>query len=91
MKKVQDFDVDDGFEERRSLLPRTVKRIKTIRVARSASALPGIIVAVVLFTWWSCAVLSDISNLSGASLDEDKYYDFDDVRITFSISTDWNN
>jgi hypothetical protein len=80
-KIFHDFDIEDRGEDRRSLLPKTFRRLKTARVSRSSSTWPGIIVSIVLFTWWSWAVLSDIYNLDGTSIDQEDptYLDFDDV------------
>jgi hypothetical protein len=85
-KIFHDFDIEDRGEDRRSLLPKTFRRLNTVRVSRSPSTWPGIIISVVLFTWWSWAVLSDMYSLDGTSFDREEptYLDFDDVWITLT-------
>ncbi|KAM0144039.1 hypothetical protein ACHAO1_000318 [Botrytis cinerea] len=82
MKTFQDFDVDDAkVEERRSLLPKNIRRVKDVKVIRGSPKWPGLTIAVILFVWWTWFVISDlvgpgepISDIHG-----DKYYEFDEI------------
>lgn len=82
MKTFQHFSLDDvKVEERRSLLPKTIKRVKSVKVARVSPAWPGLTVAAVLFVWWTWFVISDLIRSGNETINPygDKYYDFDEV------------
>lgn len=82
MKTFQDFDVDDArVEERRSLLPKNIRRVKDVKVIRGSPKWPGLTIAVILFVWWTWFVISDLVG-SGEPISDihgDKYYEFDEV------------
>ena len=84
MKTFQNFAIDNAeLEERRSLLPKTNQRVKSVKITRSSPAWLGLTIAAVLFIWWTWFVISDIVGFKGPTLGADgkKYYDFDEVRI----------
>lgn len=91
MKTFQDFDIDDAkvrMEERRSLLPKGFRRVQNVkRITRVSPAWPGVIVATILFAWWTWFVVSDVvrppSKRPGIGVDGERYYGFDEVWVLF--------
>ncbi|TGO27764.1 hypothetical protein BPAE_0037g00490 [Botrytis paeoniae] len=82
MKTSQDFDVDDvKVEERRSLLPKTIRRAKNIKAIRGSPKWPGLTIATILFVWWTWVVISDLvrSEEPTSDIHGDKYYEFDEI------------
>ncbi|KAA8573083.1 hypothetical protein EYC84_003613 [Monilinia fructicola] len=87
MKTFQDFDIDDAkvrMEERRSLLPKGFRRVQNVkRITRVSPAWPGVIVATILFAWWTWFVVSDVvrppSKRPGIGVDGERYYGFDEI------------
>ncbi|APA08232.1 hypothetical protein sscle_03g030020 [Sclerotinia sclerotiorum 1980 UF-70] len=79
---MQEFDMNETKgEENRSLLPKSLRRVRNVRVARSYSTWPGLTVATLFFVWWTCSVISGLVGSRGPTLDMngDKYYDFDEI------------
>ncbi|KAF5875581.1 putative alpha beta-hydrolase protein [Botrytis fragariae] len=82
MKTFQDFDVDDPkVEERRSLLPKTIRRVENVKVIRVPSKWPGLTIATILFVWWTWVVISDLvwSEEPISDIRGNKYYEFDEI------------
>ncbi|ESZ96084.1 hypothetical protein SBOR_3561 [Sclerotinia borealis F-4128] len=82
MKTFQSFDIDDAkVEERRSLLPKTIRRTKRVKITKGSPAWPGLIVATVLFVWWTWFVILDIVGSKEPTFDADDkiYYDFEEI------------
>ncbi|KAF7907726.1 uncharacterized protein EAF01_005312 [Botrytis porri] len=82
MKTFQDFDVEDvKVEERSSLLPKTIRRVKNVKVVRGSPKWPGLTIATILFVWWTWFVISDLVG-SGEPISDvhgKKYYEFDEI------------
>ncbi|KAI9646809.1 hypothetical protein NHQ30_004808 [Ciborinia camelliae] len=84
MRTFHNFDIefdDINVEERRSLLPKSIGRVKSVKINRGSPAWPGLTVATVLFVWWTWFVISDIVGSKDPTIDADgqKYYDFDQI------------
>lgn len=82
MKTFQDFDVENTkVEERRSLLPKTIRRVENVKVIRGSPKWPGLTIATILFVWWTWFVISDSIRSGGpiSDIHENKYYEFDEV------------
>lgn len=82
MRTFRDYDVDDiKVEERRSLLPKNMRRIRALGMNKDSPTWPGLTVATVLFVWWTWFVVSDWVGYGEPTFNVDglKFYDFDEV------------